>query len=78
MTERHYTVTELRRVLGISRVAIYRWVHKGRIQAIHDGERTLIPASSVSNLVQSWAEEGERLIEASREAALKLQAAQRE
>jgi len=51
MEEKYYTVTELSRLLHVSRQTIYDWINSGRLKAIRVGRVIRIPASSVVSLI---------------------------
>lgn len=48
-----YTVEEVARMLGISRLSAYQAVHKGEIPSIKIGRRFLIPKRALERLLQN-------------------------
>ncbi len=50
-SERFVTVSEARRVLGVSYITLWRWIHEGRIHAVRGPSgRWLIPWSEIERL----------------------------
>jgi excisionase family DNA binding protein len=49
--KKYITIPELARLLGISRVAVYRRVKKGQISAIKVGRMYMIPAGQVAGIL---------------------------
>ncbi|MCD6228857.1 MAG: helix-turn-helix domain-containing protein [Candidatus Omnitrophica bacterium] len=47
----YITIPQLARILGISRIAVYKKVRKGQIKAMRVGKIYLIPRVSVSNIL---------------------------
>ncbi len=49
--KRYMTIPEFARLLGISRVAVYRRVKKGQIPAVKVGRKYMIPAGQVADIL---------------------------
>ncbi len=47
----YITIPQLARILGLSRIAVYKKVKKGQIKAMRVGKIYLIPRVSVSNIL---------------------------
>ncbi|MCD6134684.1 MAG: helix-turn-helix domain-containing protein [Candidatus Omnitrophica bacterium] len=47
----YITISQLARILGISRIAVYKKVRKGQIKAMRAGKIYLIPNSVVSSIL---------------------------
>mgnify|MGYP000739967593 CR=1 FL=1 len=48
---KYITISQLARILGISRIAVYKKVKKGQIKAIRIGKIYLIPNNVVLNIL---------------------------
>ena len=48
----YLTIPQLAKILGISRIAVYRKVKKGQIKAIRVGRNYAIPQKYVANILQ--------------------------
>lgn len=48
----YITIPQLARILGLSRVAVYKKVKKGQIKAIRVGRNYAIPQKYVANILQ--------------------------
>lgn len=48
----YITIPQLARILGLSRVAVYKKVKKGQIKAIRIGRNYAIPQKYVANILQ--------------------------
>jgi len=60
----YVTVPELARILGISRVAVYKKVKKGQIKAVRIGRAFAIPEKYVASILgRTLGEEGKREID---------------
>ena len=60
----YVTVPELARILGISRVAVYKKVKKGQIKAVRIGRAFAIPKEYVANILgKNLGEQGKRQID---------------
>lgn len=60
----YVTVPELARILGISRVAVYKKVKKGQIKAVRIGRTFAIPEKYVANILgRTLGEEGKKEID---------------
>jgi len=60
----YVTVPELARILGISRVAVYKKVKKGQIKAVRIGRAFAIPEKYVANILgRTLGEEGKKEID---------------
>ena len=53
MEKKYVSVTELAKMLGISRVAVFNKIKKGQIPAEMIGNAYAIPYAAVENLIQS-------------------------
>ncbi|MBD3264656.1 MAG: helix-turn-helix domain-containing protein [Candidatus Omnitrophica bacterium] len=47
----YYTIPELAKILGISRIAVYKQVKKGEIKAIKIGRNYAIPRKCIDNIL---------------------------
>ena len=45
------TIAELAKILGISRIAVYKKVKKGQIKAVKIGKTYAIPAQNIANIL---------------------------
>ncbi len=48
---KYITIPQLARILGISRIAVYKKVKKGQIKAMRAGKIYLIPRASILNIL---------------------------
>ena len=49
--EKHITIPELAKLLGVSRVTVYRWVQKGQIPATKIGKTYVITDKTVTEIL---------------------------
>ena len=49
--KRYYSLAQVGRLLGISRIAVYKKVRKGEIEAIRIGRSWAVPASALEHLL---------------------------
>lgn len=47
----YYTIPELAKILGISRIAVYKRVKKGQIKAVRIGRNYAIPKKQIENIL---------------------------
>jgi excisionase family DNA binding protein len=47
----YITIPQLARILGVSRIAVYRKVKKGRIKAVRIGRTFAIPQKQIANIL---------------------------
>jgi len=60
----YITIPQLARILGLSRVAVYKKVKKGQIKAIRIGRNYAIPQKSIMNILgKTLNREDKRLID---------------
>ena len=60
----YITIPQLARILGLSRVAVYKKVKKGQIKAIRIGRNYAIPQESIMNILgKTLNREDKRLID---------------
>ena len=52
MPREFYTPEQLAELLQVSKPAIYKWAHEGRIKAVRIGRTVRIPATEVERLLQ--------------------------
>lgn len=50
MEKKYLSVPELARLLGLSRIAVFKWVKTGKIQAIRIGRNYAIPAEFLNQI----------------------------
>ena len=51
MKKEFFTTTQLAKILGISRIAVFKRIKAGKIDAIKDGRDFLIPINSIKEIV---------------------------
>lgn len=56
----YITIPQLARILGISRIAVYKKVKKGKIKAIRIGKNYLVPKKYVLTILGKALQEEER------------------
>jgi len=49
-TKKHYTITEASKILGKSRVTIYRWIEDGQIERFYIMKNPYIKAEEVERV----------------------------
>ncbi|KKS06982.1 MAG: hypothetical protein A2418_01080 [Candidatus Brennerbacteria bacterium RIFOXYC1_FULL_41_11] len=50
MKKEFFTTTQLAKILGISRIAVFKRIKAGKIDAIKDGRDFLIPINSIKEI----------------------------
>ena len=48
---KYYTIPQIANILGISRIAVYKRVKKGQIQAVKIGRMYAIPKNIIANIL---------------------------
>lgn len=52
--QKHYRITEVMELLGVSRWTVYRWGKEGRIKLVKYGKRAMgVPADSLRDLIRA-------------------------
>ncbi len=54
----YITQTKAAKMLGVSRMAIWRWIQEGKIRVVIVGEQRMIPQSEVARLQEGKSDDG--------------------